>query len=86
MLPTTFGTVIGAGPLLTKKVTVEPGTRSAPADGSWRATSPVGTLALCSSAPWADWNPALLIAEAAALGALFTTFGTGTGAGPLLTT
>jgi hypothetical protein len=44
--PTTFGTVTGAGPLDTTKLTAEPAATLAPPTGVWLITVPEGTVLL----------------------------------------
>ena len=83
--PTTFGTVTGAAPVLTARFTAEPDAAVAPASGLRLITLPEGTVELLAVLIVPTVNPAPVIALVAAACVRPTTFGTVTGAGPVLT-
>lgn len=83
---TTDGTVTVAGPLLRTRFTADPTATLVPAAGFSLMTLPAGTsvLACCVVVP--TTKPTAFNALVAAASVLLTTFGTATGAGPLLST
>jgi hypothetical protein len=80
--PTTFGTVTGAGPVDTSKLTAEPAATLAPAPGLWLITLPEGTVELDAVVTAPTVRPAPVITVIAADCVSPTTLGTVTGAGP----
>jgi hypothetical protein len=82
--PTTFGTATCAGPLLSVRLTSDPGETLAPAAGFSLMTLPVATVALVASVIVPTFNPAAMRAEVAADWVWPATLGTATCAGPLL--
>ena len=83
--PTTFGTVTGAGPVLTVRFTADPEATLVPATGLSLITLPDATVELLAVLTVPSARPALVIALVAAACVRPTTFGTVTGAGPVLT-
>jgi len=86
VIPTTFGTITGAGPLETTRLTAEPALTDVPATGLSLITLPDGTVPLAAVVTVPTTRPAFVIAVVAAACVIPTTFGTVTGAGPLETT
>jgi hypothetical protein len=78
--PTTFGTLIDAGPDDTTRVTPLPAATDVPAAGLSLMTRPATTVALGAEVTVPSVSPATVIALAAAACVCPTTFGTFTGA------
>jgi hypothetical protein len=75
-IPTTLGTVTGAGPDDTVRLTVLPEAALAPAEGLWLITLPEGTVELLALVTVPSVNFAPVIALVAAAWVRPTTFGT----------
>src|SRR3990170_5203251 len=84
-IPTTSGISTVRGPFDTTIVTVSPGCSSVPLTGSWEITCPRGTSSENSSTT-STRNPAVVSVLVAWSWVRPTTFCTGTGLGPRLTT
>ncbi len=75
-LPTTLGTLSGAGPLLRMTCTRSLGLSSVPTGGSTAMTMPLGRLSLYRSAPFVTVNLACCSSSCASANCLPTTSGT----------